>query len=261
MRTPPPAAAGLHCVLVVLGLMAAAAAQGPPPPGPLPPPLVPLQNPLTPQKAVLGKMLFWEEQLSSNNRVACGTCHRAGSGGGDPRRAVNPGLDGVTPSPDDTFGSPGLIRTDASGWYKQDAVFAFHDQVTPRMAPGNLAGAYFPNLFWDGRATGQFTDPQTLQVVITAGGALESQSMGPVLSAVEMASESRTWNQVTAKLASVKPMALATNLPADVQAALQQDPTYPALFAAAFGDPAISAQRIAFAIASYERSTVPDQTP
>jgi hypothetical protein len=66
---------------------------------------------------------------------------------------------------------------------------------------------------------------------------------------------------VTAKLAGVKPMALSTNLPADVQQALSQNATYPALFAAAFGDPAITAQRIAFAIASYERTTVPDQTP
>ena len=44
--------------------------------GPLTPPPAPPQNPTTAAKAVLGKLLFWEEQLASNGRVACGTCHR-----------------------------------------------------------------------------------------------------------------------------------------------------------------------------------------
>ncbi|MFN9704645.1 MAG: cytochrome c peroxidase, partial [Planctomycetota bacterium] len=74
---------------------------------PLPPQPVPPQNPTTAPKAILGKLLFWEEQLSANNLVACGTCHTFGQGGGDRRRAPNPGPDGLTPSPDDSFGSPG----------------------------------------------------------------------------------------------------------------------------------------------------------
>src|SRR6185503_15239054 len=45
----------------------------------------PVENPPTPEKAILGKILFWDEQLSSDDTVACGTCHRAGSGGSDPR--------------------------------------------------------------------------------------------------------------------------------------------------------------------------------
>ena len=71
--------------LAVLPLFAAAvAAQGGLPNQPVPP-----QNPITPQKAILGKLLFWEEQMSSNNRVACGTCHTIAAGGGDLRRARN----------------------------------------------------------------------------------------------------------------------------------------------------------------------------
>ncbi len=41
----------------------------------LPPPPVPPQNPITEAKRVLGKMLFWDTQLSSDNSVSCGTCH------------------------------------------------------------------------------------------------------------------------------------------------------------------------------------------
>ncbi|MCA8963956.1 MAG: cytochrome-c peroxidase, partial [Planctomycetes bacterium] len=41
----------------------------------LPPVPVPSQNPMTPAKVVLGKILFWDEQLSSDDSIACGTCH------------------------------------------------------------------------------------------------------------------------------------------------------------------------------------------
>jgi hypothetical protein len=76
-----------------------------------------------------------------------------------------------------------------------------------------------------------------------------------------MAHESRDWKEIAQKLGTVRPLALATRLPADVTAALAVHATYPALFQAAFGDPNITAGRIAFAIATYERTLVPDQTP
>jgi cytochrome c peroxidase len=41
----------------------------------LPPPPTPAGNPTTPNKALLGKALFWDEQLSSSRTMACGTCH------------------------------------------------------------------------------------------------------------------------------------------------------------------------------------------
>jgi hypothetical protein len=46
-----------------------------------------------------------------------------------------------------------------------------------------------------------------------------------------------------------------------VAAALAVNPTYPALFQAAFGDAAINSLRIAFALATYQRTLRPDQTP
>jgi cytochrome c peroxidase len=49
-------------------------------------------------------------------------------------------------------------------------------------------------------------------------------------------------------------------LPTDAAAAIAAAPTYPELFAAAFGDRGITPVRIAFAIASYQRTLVSDQT-
>lgn len=39
---------------------------------PLPSVPEPAENPLTAEKAVLGKILFWDQQLSTDNTVACG---------------------------------------------------------------------------------------------------------------------------------------------------------------------------------------------
>ena len=241
--------------LAILGLSASLAAQA------LPPQPVPAQNPITPQKTILGKLLFWEEQMSSDNRVACGTCHTFGAGGGDVRRAVHPGADLVTPSPDDAFGSPGVVRSDATNAYLPDATFGLGAQVTHRASPSFLTAAWFPEQFWDGRARTNFIDPDTGLTTIPTGGALENQALGPILAGNEMAHDARTFAEATTKLSGVKPMALATNLPADMAAAIAGGTTYQQLFAAAFGTPDITAGRIAFAIATYERSLVPNQTP
>lgn len=252
------AAARALVVTCILGVAGFATAQPVPP---LPAPPVPPQNPITEAKRVLGKILFWDAQLSSDNTVACGTCHIPGVAGGDPRIAVNPGNDGVTGTPDDVTGSLGMIRTASTGEYTPDPVFGLNFQVTPRAANPPLMAAYFQSLFWDGRAPGAFTDPQTGQVVIPVGGALESQAIAPIVSDVEMGHEDRDWDQVAEKLAAARPMALASNLPQDMASAIEVDPSYPELFQAAFGDPAITAARIAFAIATYERTLVPNQTP
>lgn len=228
---------------------------------PLPPQPVPAQNPTTAQKAILGKLLFWEEQMSANNRVACGTCHTFSQGGGDLRRAPHPGPDGVTPSPDDSFGSPGLIRSDANNLYLPDATFGFNRQVTKRSSPSPLTAAWFPELFWDGRARTNFVDPDTSATLIPTGGALENQALAPLLDHGEMAHDARALAQVVAKLATARPMALATNLPADMAAAVSGGATYPQLFQAAFGTTDITSARIAFALAAYQRTLIPNQAP
>lgn len=238
-------------------LAAAAAAQN----QPLPLQPVPSQNPTTAAKASLGKLLFWDEQMSANNRVACGTCHTFAQGGGDLRRAANPGPDGVTPSPDDSFGSPGIARSDANNLYLPDAAFGFNRQVTKRAAPSPLMAAWFPELFWDGRARTNFVDPDTSVTLIPTGGALENQALGPLLDHGEMGHDSRTFAELTAKLGTAQPMALAINLPTDMATTVAGGATYPQLFQAAFGTTDITASRIAYALAAYQRTLVPNQTP
>jgi cytochrome c peroxidase len=253
--------AGGHGSAALFGVVAAAALSGGASAQPLPPVPVPPENPITESKRVLGKILFWDEQFSFDNTMACGTCHIPGRGGTDPRIAVNPGLDGLSPSPDDKQASPGVVFQDAEGMYEAVDFFSLRPQVTPRRANPSILAMYAPELFWDGRASSEFIDPQTGVTVIAAGGALESQAVGPVVSEVEMAHANRDWDEIVAKLTTAAPMTLASDLPADMHSAVDGADGYPALFAEAFGDEAITAARIAMAIATYERTLVPDQTP
>ncbi len=233
---------------------------------PLGAPPVPAANPITPAKAILGKALFWDEQLSSDNTMACGTCHIPASGGVDPRTpigSVHPGLDGIFGNADDKRSSRGVTHTDAAGMYLPEVAvgFGFDPQVTDRQSMSHIGAAMFPTTCWDGRGAGTFVDPVSGAVLIGTGGALESQSLGPILNSVEMARPGRTWTDVVNKLNSVRPMALGWALTPGLAAATTGVVGYGPLFAAAYGDPAITPQRIAFALATYMRTQHPDQTP
>ncbi|MGZ3275667.1 MAG: cytochrome-c peroxidase [Caulobacteraceae bacterium] len=227
----------------------------------LPPVPAPAENPITEPKRVLGKILFWDEQLSSDNTVACGTCHRPGKGGGDPRQGRHPGADGVLGTDDDTFGSPGVPHMDKAGIAREHKIFGMKPQVGDRTAPSNFGNIWSDFMFWDGRAGPKVVDPNTGKTVIRTGGALENQALGPLQNPAEMAKETRGWADLSEKLRLARPLALATRLPPDTAAAIKARPTYPDLFRQAFGDPKIDAVRVAEAIATYERTLVPDQTP
>ncbi len=227
----------------------------------LPPVPIPAENPLTPAKARLGKALFFDEQMSTSNSVACATCHVMGNAGADPRPGRHPGADGVLNNADDVTASPGIISSDAENNFFRDPVFALRPQVTNRSANSPINAAYAPLLFWDGRASGTFRDPISNSVVIASGGALESQASQPPLSNVEMAHASIDWSNVADKIARVNPLDLATNLTPDLAALLATKPSYPDLFQAAFGDSGVTPARIAMAIASYQRTLISDQTP
>lgn len=232
--------------------------------GYLAPPPAPPENPVTAEKAVLGKLLFWDEQLSSDGSMACGTCHIPSVGGAELRTGpstVFPGPDGVFGTADDGIGSPGVVNTDGFGHFAPSSLFGLEPQVTGRYAPSPITAGYFPDLFWDGRASSKFIDPLTGATAIASGGALESQSLGPLLSDVEMAEPARGFADLSARIGGARPLALATDLPADVQAALQSSPTYQDLFTQAFGTADITPVRIAFALATYQRTLVADRTP
>lgn len=230
------------------------------------PPVEPFENPVTGAKIYLGKTLFWDEQLSATRTVACGTCHRPRRGGSDPRamvgsnRSRNPGPDQTFGTADDVFGSPGVPRNRADGTYEWDEHFGFREQVTPRKAQTVFEAAFTDlGLLWDGRALNQFVDPLSGQTAIPAGGALESQALLPILNTTEMSDLDRGWGDVVARLEASAPLALSPSIP-QALAAWIGGRNYPELFAEAFGSPEISPVRIAFAIASYERTLFSDRT-
>ncbi len=229
----------------------------------IPPPIVPDENPMLPGQDILGKFLFWEEQVSYGNTMACGTCHIHEAGGSDPRsfNTPNPGPDALFGTDDDIFGSAGVVRMTNAGDFTKSPLFGHAVQVTGRKSPPTINATFFDEIFWDGRATAAYTSVDTGAVVIPFFGALESQAAGPPTSDVEMTRIGHTWDDIEAKIATVKPMALATDLPPEMQDFLADHPTYPAMFEAVYGDPAITGDRIIFAIANYERTLVSDQTP
>ena len=92
------------------------------------------------------------------------------------------------------------MSADATDSFEKDVLFALNRQVTPRAANSMINAAYAPELFWDGRASGTFIDPQTGATVVSVGGALESQAVGPIVSDVEMAHADRDWDEVASKL-------------------------------------------------------------
>jgi cytochrome c peroxidase len=238
----------------------------------------PAENPDTEAKALLGKILFWDEQLSGDNTVACGTCHRPNAGGSDPRSstpaAAQPGPDQLMGTNDDIHGSPGVVRCNAVGEHT-----GLSAQVTGRKAPTYLDAMFSARLFWDGRAecskpqcpsVSAFEDPDAPGTFpIASGGALENQAVGPPMSDVEMACEGASWSGLHTKLKSATPLALAKQIPvALVDFIAANDASYPKLFQAAFGDAQtsgplgeINTRRIAFAIATHERRLRSDQTP
>jgi len=79
---------------------------------------MPLDNPTTPAKVELGKMLYFDPRLSSNGTVSCFTCHNVMEGGDDHR----PTSIGV------------------------------HGQAGGRNAPTVWNAAFLSAQFWDGRA-------------------------------------------------------------------------------------------------------------
>jgi len=250
--------------LLVLAIGTHLSAQGGPPlpPPGVPPVPVPPGNPITVSKTLLGKALFWDEQLSATNTISCGTCHVPGNGGSDPRSAlfgsVHPGFDGLFATPDDIRGSRGVANSEADGDWIATQFFGLAEQVTSRKAPTMINAAYAPLLFWDGRAGPNFVDPVTSTVVLQQG-ALEAQAALPPVNAVEMGHLGTTWTELAAKIGALEPLALAEDVPTDLQNFVRGK-TYAELFQTAFGTPGVSASRTLLAIGTYERTLISGQS-
>lgn len=248
--------------LVLAGAAVAVWAGG----GGLEAPPEPVGNPLTAAKANLGKVLFWDEQVSSTGTVACGTCHIPAVGGGDPRGGQeisrHPGPDETVLTDDDIFGSPGVVLNHADGLYDESPLFGLLPQVTRRRTTSAINAGYAPDLFWDGRAPGEFRDPITEEVVpgMETGAALESQAVGPPVNDVEMGHVASEWTSLLARLATSVPLALSPEMPVALEDWIAGR-SYPELFEEAFGTPELTATRFAMAVASFERTQFTDATP
>jgi cytochrome c peroxidase len=234
-----------------------------PPPG-LPPVFAPPGNPITLPKALLGKALFWDEQLSATQTVACGTCHIPSAGGSDPRAtqadSIHPGFDQIFGTADDARGSRGVPNSVSSGAWISEPLFGLAEQVTPRRAPSVINLSHNPLLFWDGRAGPSFVDPIGGTVVNPFSAALEAQAIAPPVSSAEMAHIGTDWAQIVAKVGPLEPLALASDLPLEL-AAFVSGKTYGELFEQIYGSPGVSAVRTAQALATYQRTLYSNQSP
>lgn len=230
------------------------------------PPPPPVKNESTPEKILLGKTLFWDEQLSSTKTVACGTCHS--QAGSDSRTldavangALHAGFDGILGTPDDVRGSPGVLPTDATGAHLfSPGTGALQRNVTNRKAPTIINASIYNDLFWDGRANDTFRDPVNNQLLILDGAALENLALAPLLNPVEMAHEGRTFQDVVDRLVSVRPLAMADELGSELEEFLG-DLSYPELFTQVFGTSEVAPKEIAFALATYIRSLESADSP
>jgi cytochrome c peroxidase len=130
----------------------------------------------------LGKALLWDQQVGSDGRTACATCHHAA--GVDSRivNTMNPGnvngafdlvpaggriRPGIFPIlGDDVVGSQGVVDMDFAhivlgnridaGISTPNAVFGPNPLVTGRQAPTYINAIYQEFFFWDGRAANTF---------------------------------------------------------------------------------------------------------
>lgn len=140
----------------------------------------------------LGKALFWDMQVGSDNKTACATCHFQGGQDGRTRNQLNPGKNGqwdaVAFGPnsdlwsgaypftirgvsdtDNITGSQGVRKSVFNGVSKSgveqtspvsDAVFSVGGtnvrQVTGRQAPSTINAVFNHRQFFDGRAQAEF---------------------------------------------------------------------------------------------------------
>ena len=156
------------------------------PPG-LPPISWPEDNPYSPARAELGKVLFFDGRLSANGSVSCAFCHE----------------------PEHAFAASTPLSRGVDG------------KLGVRHAQTVINRAWGKSQFWDGRAP-----------------TLEAQMVFPITNPDEMG---MTTDGVAEKIRGIK--------------------GYAPLFVAAFGDSAITYDRITKAIATFERTIVSGNSP
>ncbi len=182
----------------------------------------PPDNPLSSEKAALGKLLFWDPILSGRKDVACASCHHPRFGYAD-NRDVSVGVNGVGLGEDRRFASPNEIP-----FVKRNSQtllnVAFNgidkaDRYDPAAAP----------MFWDMRVA-----------------SLEAQSLEPIKAFEEMRGdayeEGKAVDSVVARLNAIQ--------------------EYRVAFAKAFGGAnPVTAGNLGKALATFERTLLANNSP
>lgn len=186
-------------------------------------PMAPADNPYSPEKVELGRLLFWDPILSGNSDVACATCHHPdfgyaenldisigvnGSGLGSLRH-FNEGNE----IPFVIRNSPSILNTAFNGMDEQG-------NYDPSAAP----------MFWDVRAKG-----------------LEEQALLPILTYEEMRGPEYAEDEIMA----------------EVIARLESIPEYQTLFSQVFGGQtgAVNSENLGKALAAFQRTLVATNSP
>lgn len=222
MRRLALAAAVLACATVAAQQPAAPPARQTPVLAPLPLAVPsPPDNPSTPAKVALGRLLFWDPILSGSRDIACATCHHPTFGYSD-GRDLPIGTGGVGMGPTRRFSGATAPLVKRNSQTILNAAFNGIDvngHVDPAQAP----------MFWDSRVRG-----------------LEAQALVPIESLEEMRGEHGGEGHGVAGAVE------------RVRAIRRYREMFAAAFG---GADAVSADNLSRAIAAFERSLVTLDTP
>jgi cytochrome c peroxidase len=187
----------------------------------------PADNPTTPEKVALGRLLFWDPILSGGQDIACATCHHPAFGYSDGRDLpIGTGGKGMGPARAFPGGTTPLVRRNS-----QTILNVAFNGIDAR---GQADPAHAP-MFWDSRAQG-----------------LEAQALIPIESLQEMRGGATVEGAGVG--AAVTRVARVGEYRRLFQRAFGADPAYRP-------DNIVSARTLARAIAAYERSLVVTDAP
>ena len=182
----------------------------------------PADNPPNPEKAALGKLLFWDPILSGNKDVACASCHHPRLGYAD-NRDLSIGVNGVGLGEDRRFASPNAIP-----FVKRNSQTLLNVAFNGIDETGQYNPASAP-MFWDMRVA-----------------SLETQALEPIKAFEEM--RGNAYEEGKAVEAVV--------------ARLNANREYRTLFTHAFGGAnSVSAANLGKALASFERTLLANNSP
>ena len=182
----------------------------------------PADNPTTPERVALGRLLFWDPILSGQKDVACATCHHPDFGYSD-GLDLSIGANGVGLGPERAFGAGHPSRL-----VKRNSQSILNVAFNGLTAGAGATPAAAP-MFWDLRVR-----------------SLEAQALEPLKALEEMRGsafpEDRAISAAVSRLAAI--------------------PEYRRLFARAFGgNTAVNEANLGRALAAFQRTLAAANTP